>query len=93
MILTPSIIFEVITLPVSLIMVYQYIVFKKEKISKNIFKYRMILLSLVLIYSLLLYIFPTGNITTFLSISFFLLSAFLSVKMKEQFKINKGEKE
>lgn len=87
MILTPSIIFEVITLPVSLIMVYQYIVFKKEKISKNIFKYRMILLSLVLIYSLLLYIFPTGSITSFLSVSFCCLSIYLSVKMKEKMEL------
>lgn len=73
-------------LPISLIYVYLIIAYKKNKIELKVFKFRIILLSIVFLYSLLLYLKPLFfnemNISA-LSFLFFVIYCFVSVKLRK----------
>lgn len=73
-------------LPISLIYLYIIIAYKKNKIEKKVFKYRMILLSIVSFYSLLLYLKPLFykemNVSM-LTVIFFIIYCIVSIKLRK----------
>lgn len=74
-------------LPLSLIYLYLIIVYKKNKLEKKVFKFRMILVSVAFIYSLLLYlkplVFHDMNITA-LSFVFFMIYCIVSASLRKK---------
>lgn len=84
--LTVENIFIFYSIPICLIYLYLFFIYKNKKIDKNLFKNRIILVSIVFLYSMILYLKPLffNNLNiSILSFIFFIIYCVVSVKLRK----------